>query len=173
MAAFVLTARSVTIGTAWSNAATAPGLGAGVTIAGTISGGTSADISEFLFEGAEPGMTANMVDITNYASGGFVQQIPGLTSGDDIQLMLNADYASSQAWADVTGVFGSLVVARPGDAVRYIDIKPTSASRSATNPSYVFGVYAKGVQPIQGSVGDKAVHALTLQVTGGFSVLTS
>lgn len=172
MSAFVLTAKAVTIGTAWSVPATAPGLGAGVTIAGTV-GGTSHDISEWLASGAEPGMTAATVDITNFASGGFVQSIPGLTSGDDIQLPLHASYASSQIWADLVAVFGALVISRPGDALRYIDIKATAASRSATNPSYVFGVYCKGIQPISGSVGDKAMHALTLQVSGGFSVLTS
>lgn len=171
MAAFVLTGKTVQIGTTWSAPATAPGLGAGVTIAGTIS--SAVDISSALYQGAEAGMSANMVDTTNWASGGFVQMIPGLTSGDDIALAMNADYAATEAWADVQGVFGTLVVSRPGDAVRYIDIKATSAARSATNPSYVFAVYCKGVVPLQGAVGDKATHALTLQVSGGFSVLTA
>lgn len=173
MSAFVLTAKTVIVGNTWSAPATAPGLGAGVTIAGTITGGVNHDISEWLAEGAEPGMSAAMVDTTNFASGGFVQQIVGLTSGDDIQLPLHASYAASQIWADIQGVFGTLVVARPGDAARFIDIKATAAARSATNPSYVFAVHCKGVQPISGSVGDKAMHALTLQVTGGFAVLTA
>lgn len=173
MSAFVLTAKSVIIGNTWSAPATAPGLGAGVTIAGTITGGVNHDISEWLASGAEPGMSSAVVDITNFASGGFVQSIPGLTSGDDIQLPLHASYASGQIWADLVGVFGPLVLSRPGDALRFIDIKATAAPRSSTNPSYVFGVYCKGIQPINGSVGDKAMHALTLQVSGGFGVLTA
>lgn len=171
MAAFVLLSKTVLIGTTWSAPATAPGLGAGVTIAGTIS--SSTDISSALFQGADAGHQVAMVDTTNFASGGFTQMIPGLRSGDDIQLMLNQDYAASEAWADITGVFGTLGISGPGDAVRYIDIKATSSARSTTNPSYVYAVYSKGVQAIQGSVGDKSVLALTLQVTGGFSVLTA
>jgi hypothetical protein len=167
MAAFALVGKTVLLGTAWTG--TAPG--GATTPSGTITSTT--DISSALFQGAEAGMSAAMLDTTNFASGGYVQMIPGLSSGDDIQLALNADYTASEAWADITGIFGTLALSRPGDTAKYIDIKATSSARATTNPSYVFAVYAKGVQPLQGNVGDKAVLALTLQVTGAFGVLTS
>jgi hypothetical protein len=167
MAAFVLTSKTILIGTAWTG--TAPGGSA--TPSGTIT--SPVDISVSVFQGADVGMNTAMVSTTNFASGGFEQMIPGLRSGDDLQIVMNQDYAASETWADITGVFGSLAISAPGDAVRYIDIKPTSSARSTTNPSYVFGVYAKGVQAIQGSVGDKAQVALTLQITGAFAALTS
>ena len=171
MAAFVFTAKTFVIGTTWSAPATAPGLGAGVTIAGTISGGS--DISAYA-TGGDVGWSANMLDITNFASGGFEQSIPGLTAGDDINIPLNADFAAAAMWPILQTVFGSpLGISRPGDAVRYLDVKPTSSARGSTNPSAVFGVYAMGIQQMSGSVGDKASMALVLKVTGGFSVLTA
>ena len=167
MAAFVLVNKTILIGSAWTG--TAPG--GATTPSGTITSTT--DLSSFVFQGAEPGFAANMLEVTNFGSGGYKASIPGITSGDDLQIVMNADYASSQAWAGVTGVFGSLALSRPGDSFKYIDIKPTSSARSATNPSMVFAVWAKGIQPLQGAVGDKATHVLTLEVTGAFAVLTS
>jgi len=159
------------IGTVWSVPATAPGLGAGVTIAGTIT--TNATTISGWTTGPDVGFASELVDVTDNASGGFKEFIPGLSSGDDIQIPLHADFAASEMWADLQTVFGTLVVSRPGDVVRYIDIKPTDSSRSATNPSFVAAVYSKGIKPLQGSVGAKAEHALTLAVTGGFAYLTA
>lgn len=167
MAVFVVSAKTILLGTAVTG--TAPGSPGTQTISGTIT--TPQNISAFVSSGADIGWSADMVDFTDNASNGFQEFIPGLTSGDDIQIPLHADFASSQVWSMLVTVFGSLVISRPGDVERYIDVKATAAARSATNPSFFAAVYSKGIQPVQGSVGDKAVSALTLQVTGAFANL--
>lgn len=167
MAVFVLTGKKVQIAAAWDGGGTAPGAPGTQTISGTLD--TGIDISAYVDTGAEVGWSADMVEHTNMAGGGFRSYIAGLKSGDDIQIPLQADFASSAMWADLVTAFGSLVVG--GDA--YIDIMPTSASRSGTNPSFVAYVIAQGVQPIQGGVGDLARHGLTLKVSGAFGLLES
>lgn len=171
MGLFVSTARTTIIGTAWSAPATAPGLGAGVTIAGTITTNAT-DISQWT-SGPDVGFQTDMVESTDNASGGFKEFLPGLSSGDDIAIPLSADFAASQIWVAIQTVFGTLGVSRPGDVVRYADFKPTNAARGTTNPSFVVAVFSKGVQPLKNAVGAKADHGLVLQVTGGFAVLTA
>lgn len=168
MAAFVLTAKTILMGTVWSAPATAPGLGAGVTIAGTI---TSSSNTAAFVTGGDPGFHTDMLETTNFASGGYRQFIPGLSAGDDLQIPFNADFAASNGWSMIQTVIGAAGVSRPGDVVRYVDINPTGAARSATNPSLVIAVYGKGIQPISGAVGVLATHAVTLQLTGGFAYL--
>jgi hypothetical protein len=169
MAVFVVTAKTILIGTAFS--ATAPGAPGTQTIAGTIT--SASNISAFTSAGADVGWSTDMVEFTDNASGAFKEFLPGLTAGDDIAIPLHADFASSQLWSILQTTFGTLGVSRAGDVERYIDIKATSAARGATNPSFVAAVFSKGIVPLQGGVGDKAVSALTLQVSGAFAVLTS
>jgi hypothetical protein len=169
MSVFVVTARTVLLGSAWTG--TAPGAPGTQTISGTIT--TTQNISAFISSGGEPGFSSDMVDFTDMASGGFREFLPGLTQGDDLQFPLHADFAASQVWSMLQTVFGTLVISRPGDAERYIDIKPTSSARGSTNPSFVAAVYSKGIQPVSAEVGGKAVSALTLQVSGAFAYLTS
>jgi len=169
MAVFVVVNKMILIGPAWTG--TAPGAPGTQTVSGTIT--TSQNISAWVSSGGDIGWSTDMVEFTDNASGGFREYLPGLTSGDDIQFPLHAGFAASEAWAMLTTVFGSLGVSRAGDAERYIDIKPTSSARGSTNPSKVAAVFSKGIQPIQGGVGDKAISAITLQVTGAVGVLTS
>ncbi len=169
MAVYVAVAKTPLIGAAWTG--TAPGAPGTQTIAGTIT--TASNLSAFVSSGVDVGWSAEMVDFTDMASNGFKEFLAGLTSGDDIQIPLHADFAASQAWAMITTVFGALGISRPGDTEKYIDVKPTSAARSATNPSFVAAVLSKGVQPIGGGVGEKAVSALTLGITGAFGILTA
>ncbi len=169
MAQFVLTAKQVQIAAAWTG--TAPGDPGTQTISGTLTSGI--DISQYVDTGAEVGWNSDMVEKTNMASGGFRSYIAGLSSGDDIQIPLQADFAASAMWDDLQTVFGSLGISRPGSSEAYIDIKADDASRGATNPSFVAAVLGMGVQPIQGGVGDLARHGLTLKVTGAFTLLES
>lgn len=163
MAALVLTAATVGVGSAWSAPSTAPGLGAGVTIAGTVS--SSSDISGFLTSVQIP-LSVEMVETTNFASGGFKQMIPGLKSAS-LQFAFNQDFAASQLHAIINTTLGGL-----GSLV-YVDVKATSASRSATNPSYVFAFYIHDYTPISGSVGEKNGFSVTWQTTGIYTALTS
>lgn len=169
MAVAVVTARTLLVGSAWTG--TAPGSPGTQTISGTIS--SSQDLSQWLSTGAEPGFSTDMVEFTDMASNAFREFLPSLSQGDDIQFPLHADFASSQLFSKLQTVFGTLGISRAGDAERYIDIKLASSSRAATNPSFVAAVYCKGIQPVSGGVGEKAVSALTLQVTGAFAYLTS
>lgn len=166
MAAFVNISRTILLGTAWTG--TAPGVGV-ATPAGTIS--SASDISSYLVGGGDPGWSANMVEVTNHGSLGYTSVIPGITTGDDLVLDCNSDWATSQLGPIVRTTLGG--VARPGSSPIYVDVKPTSSSRSATNPSFVAAVFISKWSPVGGNVGGKAVGRLTLTITGTFIDLTS
>jgi hypothetical protein len=116
-------------------------------------------------------MSSADLTTTNMASGGWVQRISGLAEGS-IQLTFNQDFAASQVDA-LLGIGGTFGFA-PGQVTPfYIDVKPTSASRAATNPSYVAAWLNMGGDLIQGSAGDLAVVTYTFPFTGRFYRLTS
>ena len=162
MAAFVNVSRTVLLGAAWTG--TAPGLPGTQTTAGTIT--TASDISLFVKSG-NPSTKAAMQDGSTFGTGGYVVQYPGLKSGDDISFDVVSDYAASQIDAIVRTTLGGL-----GSLV-YLDLKPTSAARSATNPSFVAAAYISGYTPVSGGVGDLGAGTLTLTITGAFGYLTA
>lgn len=166
MAAFVNASRTILLGTAWTGTAPGPTV---VTPSGTIS--SPSDITAFVRGGGDPGYNAAMVDDTTFGSLGYTAVIPGLTTGDDLVFDCNSDWAASQLGPIVRTTLGG--VARPGTAPIYVDIKPTSAARSATNPSFVAAVYIKAWKPFVGNVGDRAAATLTLTITGTFTDLTT
>ena len=164
MAAFVNINRQIQLGTAWTG--TAPGV-AVATPAGTIT--TPSDISVFVKGGGDTSWNANMVDTTTFGSLGFTCVIPGITSGDDLTFDCNSDWAASQLGVIVRTTLGG--VARPGTAPIYVDVKPTNAARSATNPSFVAACFIKTWKPYMGNVGDRAAASLVLTITGTFTDL--
>jgi hypothetical protein len=166
MAAFVNISRTILLGTAWTGTAPGPVV---VTPAGTIT--TPSDITPFVKGGGDASFNAAMVDTTTFGSLGYTCVIPGLTSGDDLQLDCNSDWAATQLGVIVRTTLGG--VARPGTAPIYVDVKPTNAARSATNPSFVAAVYIKSWKPYTGNVGDRAAATLTLTITGTYTDLTS
>ena len=93
----------------------------------------------------------------------------GLISGKDIVLDALSDQAASQLRAIVITTLGGPA----GRAAVYVDIKPTSAARSATNPSFVAKTYIKTWQSFSGAVGDKAAASLVLAIDGTFVDLTA
>ena len=166
MAAFVNVSRTILLGAAWTGTAPGPGV---ATPAGTIT--STSDISPFVVGGGDPGWNANMVDVTHFGSLGYTCVIPGITTGDELVFDANSDWAASQLGAIVRTTLGG--VARPGSSPIYLDIKPTSASRSATNPSFVAAAYISKWSPYGGSVGARAAASLTLTITGTFTDLAS
>jgi hypothetical protein len=166
VAAFVNVSRTILLGTAWTG--TAPGVGV-ATPSGTIT--STSDISSYVKSGGDPGWNANMVDVTAMGSLGYTCVIPGLTTGDDLVFDCNSDWAASQLGPIVRTTLGG--VARPGSSPIYVDIKPTNASRSATNPSFVAAVYISKWVPYSGGAGERSMGQLTLTVTGTFTDLTS
>ena len=167
MAAYVNISRTILLGTAWTG--TAPGSPGTQTIAGTIT--STSDISSYTIGGGEPGWNTSMEDITNFASGGYKSVIPGLTEGDELSFDCNSDQAASQLDTIIRTTLGG--VSRAGSAAIYVDVKPTSAARLATNPSFVAAVWISKWTPFMGSVGARAGANLTLTVTGAFGQLTA
>ena len=164
MAVFPLHSVTVLVGAAWTG--TAPGTAA--TPSGTITSTT--DLTSMLI-GVNLTMGATELPITNFGSGGWEQKITGLANGS-IQLTFNQDFAASQVDA-LLGIGGTFGFA-PGQVTPYyMDVKPTSSSRAATNPSYVAAWLNSGGDVINGSVGDIATVTYTFPFTGRFHRLTS
>ena len=166
MAAFVNISRTTLLGVAWTGTAPGPTV---VTPAGTIT--STSDISPFVVSGGDPAYNAAMVDITNFGSLGYTTVIPGLTTGDELVFDANSDWAAAQLGSIIRTTLGG--IARPGSSPIYVDIKPTSAVRSATNPSFVAACYISKWGPVGGAVGARAVAQLTLTITGTFIELTA
>lgn len=108
------------------------------------------------------------VDATTFGSGGYTTAVAGLKSGM-VTLSINQDFAASAPNA-LLGINGS--VCTPGNKF-YIEIKPSSSSRSATNPSFVCYVLHKGLTTFAAKVGDIPTLGLKVRVIGGFGELTS
>lgn len=161
---FVNINRMILVGAAWTG--TAPGPAVAVP-AGTIT--TPSDLSAFVVGGAEPGWSLDQVDITNFASLGYKSCLMGLIGGNDIVLDALSDQAASQLRAIVITTLGGPA----GRAAVYVDIKPTNAARSATNPSFVAKTFIKNWTSFSGAVGAKAAASLTLAIDGTFIDLTA
>lgn len=157
MAVFALTSCYVEVGSAWTG--TAPG--GTSTPSGTLNAGT--DISDMVTS-VELSFESDELDTTSFAAGGWRRKITGIATGN-ISLTINQDFAASQG--DALFGLGGTVGFNPGQSTPYyIDIRPTSAARSATNPSYVAAWVSTSYQPITGSVGELAVITLTMPMTG-------
>ena len=157
MAVFALTSATVLVGTTWTG--TPPGGTAVPT--GTIT--TPTDITDMVTS-VEMSFESDELDHTSFASGGWRQKITGLATGN-MSLTINQDFAALRG--DALFGLGGTVGFNPGQSTPYyIDIKPTSATRSATNPSYVAAWVSTSYQPVTGAVGELAVITLTLPMTG-------
>lgn len=167
MAAFVNISRMPLLGTAWTG--TAPGLPGTQTISGTIT--STSDISTYVVGGGDFGWTTAQEPTTNHGSGGYVTTIPGLTSGDDLVFDCNSDAAAAALDVIIRTTLGG--VSRAGSSPIYVDLKPTSAARGATNPSLVAACFITKWSPWTGNVGARAAASLTLTITGAFGYLTS
>lgn len=161
---FVNLSRTILLGASWTGTAPGPAV---VTPAGTIT--TPSDISAFVTGGGDPGWDLEEVVITNFASLGYKSILLGIISGKDIVLDCLSDQAASQLRAIVITTLGGPA----GRAAVYVDIKPTNAARSATNPSFVCKTFIKEWQSFSGAVGSAAVARLTLAIDGTFIDLTA
>ena len=162
MAVFSITSCTILGGTTWTG--TAPG---GTTApSGTIT--SSVDYSA-LFTSVELSIEAEELDYTNFASAGWRQKITGLQMAS-VSLVLNDDYAAAATDA-VFGLGGSLGIGSSSSL--YLDIKPTSSARSATNPSYVLRFLNTGGKVTGGSVGELPTRSLSFPTTGIVARLTS
>jgi hypothetical protein len=159
MPSFVILNATVLTGTAWTG--TAPGAG-NPSITGTITSPTNWSDHVRQVQLSEK---CAMQDFTTFGDGGFMTQLPGLLSAD-LSIEFNQDFAAS----NVDAVFGAGFLNR---TLFYIDVKPTSAARGATNPSRVYAAYVSEYAPVSNSVGDRASITIPFAVTGSFARLTS
>lgn len=165
MAVFALTSATIQMGTAWTG--TAPGDPGTQTVSGTITSATN--ISAMISE-VDISLDADEIDYTNFASGGWRQKTIGLKAGT-IQFTFNQDFAASQVDA-LFGIGGSLMPFG-GTGTYYFDIKPTSAARGTTNPSYVGQLIPLAYSPLSGAVGALATVQLQIPTTGQVARLTA
>lgn len=159
MASLVLTSATTLYGTSWTGTAPGP---ANPTVSGTVA--SSTDFSDHIKQ-ITLNMNVAMQDFTTFGDGGFISQKPGLL-GADITVDFNQDFAASS----VDATFGAAFLA--GTLV-YLDVKPTSAARAATNPSYVYAAYVSNYTPIGDAVGNRGAAPVGLAVTGKYARLTS
>lgn len=159
MASLVLTSATVLYGTAWTGTAPGP---ANPTVSGTIS--SSTDFTDHIRQ-VTLNNKAAMQDFTTFGDGAFITQKPGLKSAD-ISIMFNQDFAASS----IDATFGAAFLA---GTLIYFDIKPTSAARAATNPSYVYACYISEYTPVGNEVGAKSAVTIPCAVTGTYARLTS
>ena len=165
MAVFSMTSCTLLIGSGWTG--TAPGDPGTQTVSGTIT--SSTDISTMVAS-VDLSLSAEELDYTNFGSGGWRQKISGLKMGT-IQINFNQDFASNKVDA-LFGIGGS-VIPFGGSGTYYIDVKPTSSARSATNPSYVMQVVPVAYQPLSGAAGALAQVAIQFPTTGQVARLTA
>lgn len=159
MASLVLTSATTLYGTAWTGTAPGPG---NPTVSGTVS--SSTDQTDHIRQ-VTLNMNVAMQDFTTFGDGAFVSQKPGLKSAD-ITIDFNQDFAA----ANIDATYGAAFLA---GTLIYLDFKPTSSARAATNPSYVYACYVQQYTPLGNSVGDRAAAPVGLAVTGSYARLTS
>ncbi len=165
MAVFAMTSPTILIGSAWTG--TAPGDPGTQTVSGTIT--SSTNISAMVTS-IDLSLSAEELEYTNFASGGWKQKISGLKSGT-IQINFNQDFAASQV--DALFGLGGSVIPFGGSGTYYIDVKPTSSARGTTNPSYVLQVVPLAYQVLTGQAGALAQVSIQLPTTGQVARLTA
>lgn len=158
MASFVSLTATTLYGTSFTG--TGPGV-ANPTITGTVA--SSTDFSAAI-KSVSISLDADEVDFTNFGAGGFKEMKTGLLTAS-VSISFFADYAA----AAVNTVLVPALLAR---TLGYWDFKPTSASRSATNPSLVFALYPKKV-PAAMAVGAAEECTVDFTIAGKYARLTS
>jgi hypothetical protein len=156
---YVNSTLTVLVGTAWTGTAPAAG---NPTISGTINGST--DFSDHCRQ-ASFSSDIDMQDFTTFGDAGFKVNKPGLIGGT-IELELFQDFDASEVHA----FFTPKALAK---TLIYVDLKPTSASRGATNPSFVAACYINSYDPFGVAVGDAVTTTISLTITGTYGTLTS
>jgi hypothetical protein len=91
-------------------------------------------------------------------------RLPGLKDWS-IDVEFNQDYAASNVDATLFPLVGAAAFA--------IEVRPTSAARSTTNPAYTGNALLPDYTPIQGKPGDVANASIKLVGTGALARQTS
>jgi hypothetical protein len=110
-------------------------------------------------------MSANMLDVTTFASAGWTESRPGLKSSSISMNAFNEDGTNT-----ITTLLRTAFLA--GSPLALV-LKADGAGTSATNPQYTWSVYVESFEPISGSVGENNTTTLALRATGAPTVATS
>jgi hypothetical protein len=161
LATLVLTSTMTLTGTFWTGTAPGPG---NPTVSGTIATTLSTDWSDHI-KAVKINLTRANVDFTNFGSGGFVENKPGLADAD-----VSIDFFNDWAASNVDATFGAATIA---NTLYFLDIKATNSARSTTNPSYVFAVYVSSYPPLGATVGSAAEVNIGFMMAGKYARLTS
>ena len=150
-------------------AATSGGVAPGGSTAasGAVALTSPTDISGFITQ-IEIGMDLDTPDVTTFGSGGYAAFVAGLKKGALSLAMLN-DYAASQLNA-LLGMNGSVI---PFGGTGFIEVRPASGSRTATNPGFVAKIINNGWRMVNASVGQVPTVAWSPMITGGTGELTA
>lgn len=163
MAISALTVLSVQVAATYTGG-TAPG-GAVAPTGGSLS--TPSEIGSYITQ-VNQAVAVATVDATTFGSGGYSAFVAGLKSGSLTLNLLN-DYAAA-AIDTLIGLNGTkIAVGNSG----FIEIRPTTAARSATNPAFVAAIVNVGFQTFNATVGGLTTVTWTPQITGGFAELVA
>lgn len=106
--------------------------------------------------------SADMVEDTNMGDNTHLM-LGGLKNWN-IDVEFSQDYAASEVDATLFPLVGTTFT---------VDVKPTSAAVSATNPKYTATGILESYNPIAGSVGELSTTSVTIQPAGDLSRATS
>ncbi len=143
---------------------TAPG---GATAPTGCSLSSASDISSFVTN-VEAGVDVDTQDVTTFGSGGYKAFVAGLKGGV-VNLTLLNDYAASQL-NSLIGTNGSVI---PVGSTGFIEVRPTSSARSATNPGFIAKIINNGYRLVNAGVGQVPTVSWNVTVTLGFAELTA
>lgn len=163
MAVAALTVLSIQVASATSGG-TAPG-GAAAPTGCTLT--SPIEIGSWVTQSAQAANVAT-VDATTFGSGGYSAFVAGLKSGS-LSLNILNDYAAS-AINVYLGMNGTKIAV---GATGFVEVKPTTAARSATNPAFICMVVNNGWQSFNATVGGLATVTWAPVITGGFAELVA
>lgn len=146
---------------------TAPGGAAAPT--GCTINGTTADVSGWAFQ-IKAGDKYAMLDATVFGLGGFVAFCRGLKNAE-IQVDFFQDYAAASINV-LLGPNGTISTAN-SDGSFFIELRGSSAARSATNPGFIAKVLYGGSDAFAMKVGEIPLFNCIMQPTGGFAELVA
>ena len=106
---------------------------------------------------------ANVVEVTDFGSGGYVENIAGLKSGT-----LNVEWHHDWATGAVSDTFRDLV-----GTIATAVITPNGTAVSAANPQYTVEVVVNSFNIGPGAVGDLSTFTQSLPVTGSVTYATA
>ena len=121
----------------------------------------SVDYSQYL-KSSTLAVDAAALDATDFASGGWTENVGGLKSGT-LSLEFNDDAAATTVDDRIWNLLGTVVT---------FVVKPTAAAVGANNPTYSGSVLVTG-HSIGGAVGELASKSLSFPTSGAITRATA